>query len=141
MKKKEETSTRALVSRILMILYILAVGFLCFNNFKDLPEAPKYLFGIPMDKIAHFCMFFPFPLLGFFSFDHQRWSAVETIGHVISLIAWGCIFAGITEIIQGMLPYRTQDINDFKADVLAIAVSSTIVLIIDLFMVKHPRRR
>lgn len=141
MKKKEETSTRALVSRILMILYILAVGFLCFNNFKDLPEAPKYLFGIPMDKIAHFCMFFPFPLLGFFSFDHLRWSAVETIGHVISLIAWGCIFAGLTEIIQGMLPYRSQDINDFKADVLAIAVSSTIVLLIDLFLVKHPRRR
>lgn len=141
MRKKQETSSRALILRILMILYILAVGFLCFNNFKDLPEAPKYLFGIPADKIAHFCMFFPFPLLGFFSFDHQRWSKIETVGNVISLIAWGCIFAGLTEIVQGMLPYRSQDIKDFRADVLAIAISSLFVLLIDLYLVKHPRRR
>lgn len=139
--KKNETSTRALISRILMILYILAVGFLCFNNFKDVPDVPKTLFGIPMDKVVHFCMFFPFPLLGFFSFDHNRWSKLETFGHMLSLFAWGCIFAGITEMVQGMLPYRTEDILDFRADVLAIAISSLLVFLIDIFLVKHPRYR
>lgn len=40
-----------------------------------------------------------------------------------------------------MLPYRSQDVNDFKADMLAIAISSLIVFLIDVFLVKHPRRR
>ena len=138
---KLETSTRALIFRILMLLYIFAVGFLCFNNFKDIPdEIPKSLFGIPIDKVVHFCMFFPFPVLGFFSFDHRKWGTAQTIGNIISLAAYGCVFAGLTELVQSVLPYRTQDIADFKADALAVCIASVFVLIFDLFVVKHPKK-
>lgn len=135
------TSSRAIIFRILMILYILAVGYLCFNNFKKMPDdLPKMLFGIPIDKVVHFCMFLPFPILGFFAFDHDKWSVIETIGKILELASFGCIFAGLTEIIQGQLPYRTQDIADFKADAIAICLASLIVFIVDIFFIKHNKK-
>lgn len=135
------TSSRAIIFRILMILYIFAVGYLCFNNFKDIPsDLPKMLFGIPIDKVAHFCMFFPFPILGFFAFDHSRWSVLETIGKILVLAAYGCIFAGLTELVQGLLPYRTDDLADFKADTIGISLASLIVFIVDIFFIKHSKK-
>jgi len=77
-------------------------------------------------------MFFPFPILGYFSFDHRKWSKTKTFGRIIELFAYGVIFAGLTELVQSLLPYRTQDIKDFKADVLAIAIASVIVFAIEL---------
>ena len=49
-----------------------------------------------------------------------------------SICAVGCIFAGLTEIVQGSLPYRYQDIKDFGADCLAIGIASLLVFIVDL---------
>lgn len=137
---KQEKSTRALLCRILMLLYIFAVAYLCFNNFKDIPDVPKELFGIPMDKIVHFCMFIPFPVLGFFSFDHRKWSTARTAGVIVELFAYGCVFAGLTEIIQGSLPYRTQDIADFRADMIGIGLASILVFLVDIYLIKHPKR-
>ena len=55
--------TRSIIAKIVMLLYVVAVAYLCFANFHKLPEVPKTFLGIPMDKIVHFCMFFPFPIL------------------------------------------------------------------------------
>ena len=44
-----------------------------------------------------------------------------------------CAFAAGTEYVQArLLPYRTGDLADFKADLLALALSSVIVLILDI---------
>ena len=138
---KASTTNRAIIFRILMILYIFAVGYLCFNNYKDMPDdLPKMLLGIPIDKIAHFCMFLPFPILGFFAFDHERWTVMQTIGKILELAAYGCIFAGFTELVQSLLPYRTEDLADFKADAIAICLASLIVFIVDIFFIKHNKK-
>lgn len=137
---KKETSARALICRVLMLLYILSVAYLCFKNFRRIPDVPQTLFGIPMDKIVHFFMFLPFPVLGYFSFDHKKWSKTKTVGRIIEVCAYGVIFAGITELVQSMLPYRTQDIKDFQADILAIGVSSIMVLVIELMTRRRSRR-
>ena len=105
-------TTRSIIAKIVMLLYVVAVAYLCFANFHKLPDVPKTFLGIPMDKIVHFCMFFPFPILAFFAYDK------------------------LTEIIQGSLPYRSQDIHDFGADLLSIGISGLLVFLYDVSKMK-----
>jgi len=128
--------TRALLFRLAMLLYLIAVAWLCFANFHRLPDAPKFLFGIPADKLVHFCMFFPFPILAFFAYDRFTETPWQALAALVSICAVGGIFAGITEIIQGSLPYRTQDIADFRADCLAILLSGLLVFLFDVSKMK-----
>ena len=127
-----QNRTRSVIFTILMTLYIGAVAFLCFANFHKLPEAPKFFLGIPTDKIVHFCMFFPFPVLAYLAYDKLTDTPLKALAALISICAVGCIFAGVTEIIQGSLPYRTQDIKDFGADCLAVGIASVLTFIIDI---------
>ena len=131
--------TRSIIFSIATVLYIAAVGYLCFANFNKLPEMPRTLFGIPMDKVVHFCMFFPFPVLAFLAYDHLTEKPWHALAALVSICSFGCIFAGVTEIIQGSLPYRTQDIKDFGADCLAIGISSLMVFIIDVSKMKKKK--
>lgn len=135
---KNEPSTRALLFRIALILYIIAVAYLCFANFNKLPDVPRKFLGLEMDKIVHFCMFFPFPIMGFLAYGKKTKSKGESIALMITICAIGCIFAGLTEMIQGMMPYRTEDIRDYKADLIAIGISSLITLFADIY--RHHKR-
>ena len=128
----KQNRTRALIFRIVMLLYLFAVAWLCFDNFDNLSEAPKTLFGLPADKVVHFCMFFPFPILAFLAYDRYTETPWQALAALVSICAVGCIFAGITEIIQGSLPYRTQDVKDFRADCLSICIASLTVFVIDV---------
>ena len=132
----KQNRTRALLFRLAMILYIAAVAYLCFANFHKLPDVPKSILGIPMDKIVHFVMFSPFPFLAFLAYDKYTRTPWQALGALVSICAIGCIFAGATEIIQAALPYRSQDIHDFGADCLAIGLSSIIVFVIDVAKMK-----
>lgn len=128
-KEKRQLSIRALIFRIILLVYILAVAYLCFNNFSNVQhDIPLSIFGIPTDKIVHFCMFFPFPILAWYSIDRIPRGLAESVGKIISFAAYGCCFAGLTEIIQGMMPYRSEDIHDFYADVIAIGIASLVIL-------------
>lgn len=127
-----QASIKALVFRITLILYIVTVAYLCFANLDNIPDVPKHLFGLEMDKIAHFCMFLPFPVLGFLSYGHKTNNIWQSLAVIVTICALGAIFAGITEIIQGMLPRRTEDIRDYKADLLAIGIASFIMFLIDI---------
>lgn len=132
---------RALLFRVLMLLYIFAVMYLCFANFNKLPNVPREFWGIPTDKIAHFCMFFPFPILGFFAYDHMTNTPLQAFGAIISILAIGGIFAGLTELVQGTMPYRTMDVHDYHADLLALGISAAIVFIIDIAKMKPAKFR
>ena len=103
---------------------------------NNLPQVQKEFFGIPTDKLVHFCMFFPFPIIAFYAYDRRLKTRVELVSSLVKLCAWGCIFAGVTEMIQATLPYRTQDVKDFAADCIAIGISSLILLIINLIKFK-----
>ena len=123
-----------------MLIYIFAVMYLCFAHFNNLPDAPRTIFGIQTDKIAHFIMFFPFPILGFYAYDRLTDTPLKAFAAIIILFSFGGIFAGITEIVQGMMPYRTEDIKDFRADLIGLGLSSAIVFVIDVLKMKAPRK-
>ena len=94
----KKNSTRAILFKIALLLYVAAVAWLCFANFNKLPDVPKTFLGIQMDKIVHFCMFFPFPILAFLAYDRLTDTPLKALAALISICAIGCIFAGITEI-------------------------------------------
>ena len=132
------TSTKTILARILFILYLAAIAFLCFMHADKIPDMQKTLFGIPTDKVAHFLMFLPFPILAFLAYDHvtnKVWSAVL---FAVLTFAVGAAIAWGTEYIQGMLPYRSRDVADFRADLLALGISTLGVFITDL--VNLPKR-
>ena len=129
MKKNHK---RSIIFSIAMALYLGAVGYLCFANFHNLDDLPKYFLGIPVDKIVHFSMFFPFPILAYLAYDRLTDTPLKAFGALISICAIGCVFAGVTEIIQGSLSYRSQDPRDFGADCLAICLAAALTFIIDI---------
>lgn len=126
------TTTKTILSRILFFLYLVAIAFLCFMHLDKMPEVQRYIFGIRTDKVVHFLMFLPFPILAFLAYDHATnkfWSALLFAVLTMAVgagIAWG------TEYIQGMLPYRTRDMADLRADLLALGISTLGVFIIDI---------
>ena len=127
------TDRQRTFARILFVLYLIAVAWLCFGKFSSMSDVPRSLWGIPTDKVVHFLMFFPYPVLAFFAFSPRTKTVRSSLLWTIVTFLTGCAVAGATEIIQAkLLPYRMGDLNDFKADILALAVSSALVCLIDI---------
>ena len=130
------TTTKTILARILFFLYLAAIAFLCFMHVDKLPEVQKYILGIPTDKLAHFLMFLPFPILAYLAYDHLTNKVSHAALFAIATLIIGGLIAYGTEFIQGSLPYRSMDINDFKADAIALAISCIFVFIIDITHLK-----
>jgi VanZ family protein len=132
------TTPKTILARILFFLYLVAIAFLCFMHVDKLPDVQKFILGIPTDKVAHFLMFLPFPILAYLAYDHLTNKVWSAILFALATFVIGCLLAYGTEYVQGRLPYRSMDIKDFKADALALAISSVFVFIID---VTHLKKR
>ena len=124
--------TRSIIFSIAMVLYLAVVGYLLFANFEKLSSIPRIFLGIPTDKIVHFCMFFPFPILAYLAYDQLTDTPLKDFAALVSICAIGAIFAGLTEIGQSLLPYRYEDISDFRADCLAIVLAGILTFVIDV---------
>ena len=118
--------------RILMILYIIALAVLCFGHFGSLPQIHSKILGLEQDKVVHFLMFLPFPLLSYYALGIQPSGPWKAIGLVLLIFLAGSLVAAATEIAQGFLPYREADPKDFLADTCALALCSLAVFIIML---------
>ena len=125
--------------QILFWIYVAGVLFLCFGHFDSTPSVPLDFFGIPTDKIVHFTMFFPFPILAFFAFDRYTDSVKSTLLFVGITFIVGLLLAFATEWGQAHLTeYRSGDSMDLLADTTALLLSSTLVAVLDI--VKQRRR-
>lgn len=129
--------TRSILFSIAMVLYLGIVAYLLFANFEKISSIPHSFLGIPTDKVVHFCMFFPFPILAYLAYDRLTDTPLKAFAALISICAIGAVFAGLTEIGQSLLPYRSEDITDFRADCLAIGIAGTITFVIDVYKMQH----
>lgn len=116
----------ALFWKLVLGLYFIALGYLCFSSGDSFPHKPSFLDFEGSDKLVHFLMFAPFPwiacLAGGYGFRRPS-------GKVLAIILLsGLTFGGITEIIQGMLPERSRDILDFTADACAILLNCLLLV-------------
>ena len=127
------TSPKAILSRILFLLYLCAIAMLCFMHTDKLPDVQKFILGIPTDKVVHFCMFFPFPILAFLSFDRYTETVSRTLLFVGATFLVGILLAVGTEWAQAHLTdYRSGDPLDFLADGLSLLLSSALVAFWDI---------
>lgn len=124
--------TRSILFSIAMVVYIAVVAYLLFANFEKLSSVPKLFLGIPTDKVVHFCMFFPFPILAYLAYDRLTDTPLKALAALVSICAIGAVFAGLTEIGQSLIPYRYQDVSDFRADCIAICIAGLLTFIIDV---------
>ena len=123
---------RTTLFRILTLIYIGLVAWLCFSNMQSISQVPRTFWGIETDKLVHFAMFLPFPVLAFLCFRTDKMGIGAVVGLIVLIFAVGCLLAWSTEYVQGFLPYSTQDSVDWKADMIALAISSTVMFLISL---------
>lgn len=124
---------KKLILRILFFVYLAVVLYLCFGKFESTPDVPRSLLGIPADKLVHFCLFFPFPVLAFLALDKYTETPKSTF--LFSGITWvlGLMLAIGTEWGQAHLTtWRTGDPLDLVADILGITLSTLLVIFWDL---------
>ena len=122
--------------RILLAVYLVVLAVLCLGKFSSTGSLPKALLGIPMDKIVHFCMFLPFPVLVYLALDHLTSRLWQSLLMTAGLFALGCGLAALTEYLQSLTTWRSADRMDFIADVVALAAGSVIIFIIDVLKQK-----
>ncbi|MGM9787322.1 MAG: VanZ family protein [Candidatus Cryptobacteroides sp.] len=114
--------------RIISLIYLGLLCYLCFSTPDNLPSVNDWHFFIPADKVVHFCMFFPAPVLLFLSIG-KRWEGARKAVPVVLLCLLVCtILAGATEIIQNFRPGRSMSFGDFIADFLGMILSCLLLL-------------
>lgn len=114
------------IFRILLAVYIGMILFLCFGKFQAGPEVDLKLWGIPTDKLVHFSMFFPFPILTYLSL--RRPDRRRRILALVQIFLIGFLLAVATEWVQYYIPYRSGEWTDLFADSLGLLTSSLILL-------------
>lgn len=119
--------------QVLFFLYIALLLFLCFGQFQNVHSVPRTILGIPSDKVVHFCMFFPFPILAFLAFDQYTNTVRQSLLFSGITFVVGILLALGTEWGQAHLTrYRSGDTRDFLADSLALVLGTLIVLFWDI---------
>lgn len=118
---------------VILFIYICSVAYLCFMKPDEMPTIDPFLWGIPVDKLAHFAMFFPYPFLAYAAFQpHDKRRYIHFIVLLIVVIVGAGLAVG-TEQIQGMLEYRSYDIADYMADMIGMGSSAFIIALYVLF--------
>ena len=112
------------LSLIFFCIYITAVVLMCVIRTDSLPELPKTFLGIPLDKIMHFVMFLPFPILGYMAFVPAEKGIWRNLAVTAILCTLGFGFAFGTERLQAMTAYRSCESADLIADTIGIAVGA-----------------
>ena len=119
--------------RVLFVLYVIAVLALCFLPMDDVSRFPRFLLGFPIDKVVHFLMFFPFPILAFLAYDPYTDTVPSTLAFAGITLVVGLLLAVGTEWGQDILTdYRSGDPMDLVADSIALLCGTVIIITWDI---------
>lgn len=107
----------------LIIGYLILVVFVLTASIHPVVRLNKIrILEIRLDYILHFILFIPWMILA-----RWRWARGEREQMIFYLAAGAGLFlAGLTEIIQIYVPYRSFSSNDFTANSLGIFVGALI---------------
>ena len=110
-------------ANILLIIWMVIMTVLLFA-----PGSPYDgdLFFKGEDKVAHFGLFFGWSFLMTIRGMYSRYNNTYIYTGVVILAILGAIS---TEIIQGFIPYRSQDFFDFLADMVGVPVGILLAIL------------
>ena len=94
-----------------------------------MPQLPQLWLGLPADKVGHFLMFTPFPLLGYLTFEVKEMSVGRRLSLIAVLLVFGAGMALGTEYIQARLEYRSAESSDLLADGIGLITGGIFTLI------------
>lgn len=126
------TRTR-IISITVFFIYIAALCYLCFAKPDDMPSVEINFFGLPLDKVAHFLMFLPFPFLAFVSFESRDSGIGRRILLLFGTVCAETALAALTEFIQGYLAYRSEDSYDLLSDCIGLGAGTIATIIYLIF--------
>lgn len=88
----------------------------------------KTFLGLPIDKVLHFIMFLPYPVLSGMVFINREQKLPAIISIMLILAITGIGVAYGTEMIQSQTGYRSYEIADFYADMTGIAAGIVLTI-------------
>ena len=115
------------IAAFALCIYILAICILCFMNPSDMPDPELDIPGL--DKLVHFMMFAPFPVLAFLTIESQNKSFKKNLPFITLIFLTGCFLAIGTEYIQKLTSYRTFELGDIAADFTGLFIGSIAIFI------------
>ena len=127
------------ILKAIFILYIIGLCFCCFWNFRGSIDLGTEWWGIPKDKIVHFFLFFPFPIVFYLAFPKLRNSPRRYLKFSILALAAGLLLGTATEVIQGWSGYRSCDPADLLADFCGMVTAILLLQTYEAFIRKKRR--
>lgn len=121
---------------IILCCYFAAVLTLCLVRPEHMPTLERSILGIPADKIAHFLMFLPYPVIAYTAFKPSEGGKWRHLMILIAVFAVGIGLAMGTEQLQGLSEYRSYEIEDFYADVFGMECSALLTGLYIIFKKK-----
>lgn len=101
---------------IVFCIYMAAVFYLCFSNTDQSTQWPELWFGLPVDKVGHFLMFLPFPMLGYKVLEKDDMNGWKCLMLLAGMITAGFAVGAGIEMAQSLLKYRSAETADLLAD-------------------------
>ena len=112
--------------KVFLALYFVVVLYLCLGSFHGPDGLWKEVWSIPSDKIFHFLMFLPFPVLVCWAF----YDGLHFRRCLLLILLTGAVFGSGIEFMQGVLTEgRSAEWGDFLADTLGILVSCCLLIL------------
>src|SRR6056297_1810898 len=123
-------------SRVWMTVFLLYTGAIFYLALK--PMDPQGAIGrfSGLDKLLHGGEFVIYFLIGFKALE--AWGGV-TRGKLAALIVTSLLFAGVTEISQMAVSYRSASIADWIADLAGIAVGCAATRLLSAFTLEREK--
>lgn len=117
-----------IVFKIVVLLYAVAVGVLCFAKFDpEFIQEQSQLLHLT-DKDVHFLMFLPFVPLIYLAFASSKWGMRKTLIFLARMVVVAVAVASMIELIQGQTGYRGEDLWDALAGIGGAATGAVILL-------------
>ena len=126
--------TRYIISRTILILYSAGLCLCCFWDFRSSIDVSHSLLGLPADKVTHFLLFLPLPVISYAAFPQFRSTPERFLKFMAATFMVGAAAGGGIEIIQGLTGYRSCDKMDFVADCCGLAVSALTIANYEIFI-------
>ena len=122
------------IIKSLFYIYILGLCFCCFWNFRGSIDLSTEWIGLPKDKVVHFLLFFPMPVMTYLAFPKLRNTPRRYLRFSIIVFICSIAFGAMTEAVQWLTGYRQCDWGDLLADCCGIAAAIAVLQIYEAFI-------
>lgn len=125
------------IFKLLFVLYLAALCFCCFWNFSGGLDLGGEWFGIHKDKVIHFVMFLPFPVISYLSLPHVGDTPLKFLRFCILDFIAGVMLGAAIELLQGVEGFRSADVKDLFADCCGLAAAVFCLQFFEAFIKKR----